>query len=555
MATKENRLQPGVERALIVFALVLVCASFVVRWLSAIDHDVAHFLALAQMVSDGRDLYDDLLDQNTPGAVLLGRFSIAVSQLLSAAPDHCHLLVITAVVLAACLLSLSVVRRLGGRAVTTAFLVSSAAAFFFLASRDFGRREHLFAACFLPYVLAVAGRLHGRGVPLRTTLSVGVAAALGLFMKPYFVLFALAVVGYEWVAVRFEIRRLSAETWCTAALALSAYGLFLVLEPNYLRTIVPYTVATFLQYRGSSLAAVMANASTVLGAALALLAIQFLGCRRRQKSLASTLCRLGWPLLAAGVVIVGVQGFGFYYHALPLRLWSFLGASTFSIVVLLQLLGGEVNNSGVSDGAALGAQAPRVALVLALLAATVVTLSARSQVWALSSSPRGKMIAHPLVQVLRLNPRPGYTYIFSSSVLPGGLAFVYADTLWSGHMIPMYMLPIIADFRADPSTYPTADATELSAIEASVRSWIVDDFRQRPPELVLIDSGRQKRYFKRADFDYLEFLEEDARFAALWESCGYRRAGMVPDFLDRPFAVYVRAGAAVDREALRRLVE
>ena len=68
--------------------LTIALGSSVVRWFTTLNHDAAYFLAQAKMVSQGRNLYDDLIDKDTPVNTLVAQVSIAFSSMRPAArPD------------------------------------------------------------------------------------------------------------------------------------------------------------------------------------------------------------------------------------------------------------------------------------------------------------------------------------------------------------------------------------------------------------------------------------------------------------------------------------
>ena len=161
---------------------------------------------------------------------------------------------------------------------------------------------------------------------------------------------------------------------------------------------------------------------------------------------------------------------------------------------------------------------------------------------------------HPFVKVLNLNGPGNYVYIFCGSVIPGGVAFAYADTRWSGHTIALSMLPILYDYRVDPRLYPRADRGMLSRIETAERRLIARDFVERTPDLVLFDVGAKKRFFRTPGFDYLAFLKEDDTFRDLWAKYRYSEVGDVQDFRGRPFRVFVRKASSIDRSELGRLL-
>jgi hypothetical protein len=231
-------------------------------------------------------------------------------------------------------------------------------------------------------------------------------------------------------------------------------------------------------------------------------------------------------------------------------MWGFLLCSMIGVQVVAFMLGWNRARPSVWVRViVLASLACALATSLQFLASAV----RRQYVFAVNS-PRRATVSHPFVKVLRLNGPSNYVYIFCGSVIPGGLAFVYADTRWSGHTIALSMLPILYDYRTDPTLYPRADPAVLARIEAAERHLIARDFVERTPDLVLFDAGATKRFFKTGGFDYLTFLTEDPAFRDLWAEYGYSEAGTLQDFRGRPFRVFVRDGSLIDRSELGRLM-
>jgi hypothetical protein len=352
------------------------------------------------------------------------------------------------------------------------------------------------------------------------------------------------------LAARGNLRRLSPETWIAVAGTVGAYSAFLLVEPNYLRFVVPATVATFLEYRLPFLEALGQTWLPLSLAAVPLMAAVLLVWDDESRTMQSLVLRVGWPVAVAGTIIIGIQGFGFRYHALPLAIWGFLLCTTIGVQAATSAFGRTYSRLSSP------ARATVVASLVCTLSASALFLAdaVRSQYRFTREQPRSAIANHPLVKVLNLNGPRNYVYLFCTSVIPGAIAFVYADTRWSGHMIPMYMLPILHDYQVNPSFYPDADRAVLERVESDERRLIARDFTERTPDLVLFDAGQDKRYFRTRGFDYLAFLKQDLAFSDLWQTYGYSEIGDVQDYTGRPFRVFVRNRSSIDRVELNRLV-
>ncbi len=549
---RETAFARVIDTVAVASVLAIVVGSIIVQWFTRLNHDVAYFLALSRMVSQGRNLYDDLIDPNTPTITLIGRVSVALAEATGLSVDRIHVVVLSAFLFAAVVLGCVLVRRFAADH-PSRFLVFAAAASlaaFVIPASDFGQREHLFAASLCPYLIAIV--MHWRGIARRRieVAAVGALATVGFFLKPYFVVYAAAIWSAEIIAGRGSLRRVSPESWITVVGTASAYSTFLLVEPNYLRFIVPSTAATFLEYREPFLSALGANRAALALVALPLVVGALLVWDDGLRHIRTLVLRLGWPLFVAGVLVIGLQGTGFRYHVLPLRMWGFLLCTVISVQVAAFTFGRKRPQPPPL------VRAMAVAGLACTLTASVLFLAGavRSQYAFTRGQPRSAITNHPFVKVLSLNGPRNYVYLFCTSVIPGGLAFIYADTRWSGHMIPMYLLPILYDYKVQPSLYPRVDPAVIEQVEADERRLIARDFVERTPDLVLFDAGPYKRYFRTRDFDYLAFLKQDRAFRDLWDTYGYSDIGDVQDFTGRPFRVFLRNGSSIDRAELTRLV-
>ncbi|HEU5041745.1 MAG TPA: hypothetical protein VFT84_13025, partial [Gemmatimonadales bacterium] len=158
--------------------------------------DVAWLLYMAERLRAGARLYVDLVEVNPPLIVWLNVPAVTLAALLGCSPVLVYRCLVLATAVASCALCARVLAEVkepsdpDGRRVLL-LLVAMAVAV--LAGPDFGEREHLLLLLALPYVFLVAARLEARPVGGGLAWLVGLAAGLGIALKPYFVLLPLTL--------------------------------------------------------------------------------------------------------------------------------------------------------------------------------------------------------------------------------------------------------------------------------------------------------------------------------------------------------------------------
>src|SRR4029434_9269112 len=134
----------------------------------------------------------------------------------------------------------------------------------------FGEREHLMLILALPYVFLTAARLVGNRIPSRLAVFIGLLAALGFGMKPYFLLVPICLEIYIAVVRRSILSWRRPET-LTLALALLSYAAAIpIVHPEYVDVIIPYTLLVYDAY-SAPLLAVLRQPGAIMLAPLALL--------------------------------------------------------------------------------------------------------------------------------------------------------------------------------------------------------------------------------------------------------------------------------------------
>ena len=179
----------------VAIALVVALTGLVPQFLSRTLPDIAFLLYAAERVLDGARLYVDVIEINPPLIVWLNVPIVAVARLLGASEVLLYRVAVVALLVGAVLASRWVITRTReGQAATARRLAVLMIVFilFVLPRLDWGEREHLTLALALPYVLLAVVRLQSHAVPRAAAAGIGIAAAIGIAIKPQFVLLWIA---------------------------------------------------------------------------------------------------------------------------------------------------------------------------------------------------------------------------------------------------------------------------------------------------------------------------------------------------------------------------
>jgi hypothetical protein len=299
-----SRAKVDSRRALL--ASVMAAAFFVALGIALevrglVNHDVAWILWLAGQVLDGRVLYRDLIEVNPPLIVWLNLPVMALAHAIGM-----DAVAVFRLALAALLLVSGFVTYVLLPASTTAVL--AAFVLTILPASATGQREHLAVALLLPFLALAARRRSGLEVSRPMAAAIGIAAGLGIALKPF-----LAPV---WLFVALY-RRPAREDAFIAAVGVAYVLAVLALTPDYL-PLVRDLAPQYLAFGHKSTTAILAMLPSV---AILVLTIVWLRTRGR-----SPVADVG--LLASGGAVVAVllQQKGWDYHWLPAIAFAVLAA-------------------------------------------------------------------------------------------------------------------------------------------------------------------------------------------------------------------------------------
>jgi hypothetical protein len=361
--------------------------------------------------------------------------------------------------------------------------------------RDFGQREHICLALTMPYLLLTATRLEGKPVSIWAAVGFGVAAGIGLALKPYFLAVPALV---ELVAIRHQ-RRLGI-VWRPETVAIAATGTLyaaslLLATPAYLFEVMPLVRKIYWGFNSDFL-------SVCLGAAPEIIGLVFAAClcaKRGNTALQSVLLAASLGFLASYML----QQKGYSYHLFPLR-----ATVTLSLVLhLVRSLDHAVANSR------------RRYEFVPILAACVVVfgLSLNSVIgWYSAANRSSGFLAGSIddvVDVIDRYARNQTFYAISTHPFPGFPTALYAHAAWAGRTNSQFLLPAIIKMRAQG--VPESDP-RLSSVEQTARAMFRQDLEVRVPAVVLVDARTRRHAINDLPFDFLEFYLGDPEIRRIW---------------------------------------
>ncbi len=485
---------------LVVTAAVCLFA-YVALFAVPINHDHAWLLYVAHRVLGGAVLYRDVIEVNPP---LIVGFALAVEGAARALglSDMVLFPVFVGLVAASALLATALLlRRLSLGDAGRRLLVAFAAFLLFpFAGREFGQREHLMFALFLPYLVLAALRAERRDISPRAAVGIGIAAGLAVALKPYFLLVLLPVELY--LLATSGWRRAVRRPECLAAAA--AIGLYLVgvlvLTPAYLG-IAKFAWATYAGFVPEPYSWLLLNSKGALVLAAALAAVLVPG-RPELRHLRRLLLLVMLGFLAALLW----ERKGWDYHWLPV-----LSAALLLLVVVLV---NALRRLGERPRIATHVAAARS---LAFLGIAAVMLGSAGQ-RARHPAPVGYYAGYPyylpaMLELVERDAGKGPIMVLSTQLQAGFPLVNLTGIGWATRFNSLWPLAgLYPEVTGQPDPFPYHDPAHTSPAEHWLADAYVEDFLRARPTLLIVDRVGPSRAM--AHFDYLQYFLRDPRFAA-----------------------------------------
>ena len=460
------------------------------------NHDIAWLLIAASRLADGGNYATDFFEVNPPLILFVympAVFASRLSGIDSYTAVVLLVLIYTGISLAAAYRMASSICpeiSIGSRA----FHLAVAAILLFTPGYDFGQREHLIVIFALPYLILMSAAQPGYGMRKTEVVAVVAWAALGLFLKPTYILLPVLIAITRSIEKRSPRALLSLDMVVFALLGV-LYLVFVAIQfPEYF-VVAGYAARVYSAFDGDSGAIALATAVFVIGGCLpALVSWRVVKDVRERKPVF---------LLALGAVVGGcailLQNKGWSYHFLPTRIFGGIAA----VMVILAMVR--------RTAAARDDRYIAIAFIVALSALAVGTIvsGARSIAYMSLSAKLEEFGGQRVADLFE-----GRRVSTLSRHVPFGLPWIpQAGGEWASRFSCLWLLPGYSMLRNDESVSPK----DVEAFAADLRRFMVEDFEHYRPEIVVVDMNLEAEI----GFQALSFYLADARFVEIWKNYRY----------------------------------
>lgn len=455
--------------------------------------DVGFLLDVAGRVLDGERLYTDILEPNPPLVVYLMTLPAGFARLTGVDAVVCFRTGFLLLIAASAIVTWWVGRRWLPAGAAGFLAAASTAAVLLIEPGELGQRDGAMFVLLLPYLVAAGAHRAGHGIPRWLAGGIGVAAGVGIALKPFF-LVVLAAVEILMLLTRggAAARRVAAvAAWTTLAL----YGVFVVLfhrEYFGIAALAAEHYAFFAPIARVDLAAL----ALILGA-IAAWGFLLAWAREGARPLAPVL----FFATAAVLSSVVLQGKGFPYHWVPAYV---------ATVAMLAFAAAVIARPGRPM-----LLAPAVLIAIGLGWAAWSAHASTDEAWArLDRYPYHLSAFQRIVETAA----PGEP-VLSFWVAPGFPLVTYSSATWGSSFSSHWLLPSM--------NVRSGRGGDASATRRFVLDVLERDLRGRRPGLLLID--RAPRYNNLVGFDFLAFMRSDSAVAQSLDA--YRELTSIGSFV------------------------
>jgi hypothetical protein len=458
-------------------------------WTSPVNHDSSWFLHATREWLAGARLYEDIFEINPPLVFYLHAPAVLIADTFRITTTQAFYVSILVLIGVSLCWSTGIVRR-GGFPLSRSwlFLIGSALAMVLPFTSAFGQREQFLTIFLWPYVtahLSLAKPDNGTG-----SVNRAIFAAVGVLLKPYFVLIPAMVILGRIVAERRWQAAFSRSSIVLAVAGLTYLVTARLLYPVYFDRTVPDAMEVYGAYRHDTVHNIMALKPWLIAlSAVVIGAAATAGWPRR----------LGYVCLAAagalGVYLIQWNGFG--YHALPLFAFLLLAHTWIAV---------QAGSRRVTALAVMG---------YLLLAQFVFVLQPYGYA--------GKEVFAPYLS----GPDRARSMVVVSADLPPYFPLVdYFGTRWEGRFPVQWMVPgAVIGLAANSCSREPGRCARLQGLIDRARSLTAEDVSGKRPDLVVFSGWSPFFRPLGADgyFDMEALFFADSGFATAMAD--YRRVG------------------------------
>lgn len=366
------------------------------------------------------------------------------------------------------------------------FLLALAALFLVLPLRDLGQREHLLFILTMPYLLLVTARLQGCNINPYYAAAIGLLAAAGFGIKPYFIsTFALLEIYYI-IRARNVLAVFRPEVFAIFALLIAYFISIFVFQPDYINVILPVSLRYYYHpYQVSLSQALLYQPAVFCSFAILFFIIQY------KKNPYQTL---------SSILLLALTGF-FISYLIPRTLWPYhlLPAYEMAILLVTLLLGLLVKQENIPAWAA------------AVLVMLVLYFPFEHANYFYQAALKHKSYLAKLSRFMTANAEHKSIYFITP------ISSYSIPSINAAHALPA--------FRTQDSGWVAGILTGNYQQQDKDKNFLIgmlaSDLMNHKPDFVFVDTREYKEYIAVRNFNYIHFFSQNNLFRAAWEKYRY----------------------------------
>ncbi|KEO60285.1 GtrA family protein [Thioclava indica] len=462
-----------------------------VFWGRAINHDTAWYLIATRDWLAGQGLYTSISEVNPPLNFYFTLPAIGFAELFGISDTNGEYLALALLLFAILVWCRAIIQdSLGFSPLRgSLLLIGIAISLVVPALNDFGQREQVLVILSMPWLL---GEASAKPASLRQQIVRAAVAALGVCLKPHFVLFPLAMTVLNILRQRSLRPILSPANLTFLAVGLAFIAFVATVHPAYLTKIVPMAREVYGAY-GAPFATVFVRILPEL--LLVMLPAVILLVTRRDKAGVAPFAFVA----LAGLGSYFLQGTGFSYHAIPFRAFALIAC------ILVILRARRVDPAVIASAVAI---------------AGLLSLFVQRGFYQNGAARQIANVAKEIGDVHSL-------MVLTPHVYAGPPAAIASNAKWVSHYSSNWLVPGALNRIAKTDCEKRPDAcAKLEAIAALNRSDNISDIARYHPDLLVID--RDSGYFSTSRFPWLTFMAQDPAWSGVFSQ--YQEIGQTDRF-------------------------
>jgi hypothetical protein len=484
IAVRQAWFIPVIAAAVAVILLVLF-------WDRPITDDVAWYLMGTRDWLNGAVLYEMVVEVNPPLNFYFTVPAILIAETFGVSDTNGQY-ILTALMLFGSLLWCGTIIRdaFGLSPARQAVLLTGIGAAMVIPALDsIGQREQSLVILMMPWLL---GQVAGTPPNARVDVPRAVVAALGVCLKPHFVLYPIAVT-LVWIVRTQSLKPIvSPANLVFLAVGLAYVAYVAAVHPAYLFDIVPMASQVYGAYKTDAGMLATASYPRVL-----LLLLPFVFALRDRE--VWMVPGIFGAAVTAGLVSYAVQGTAFPYHLIPVSVFGMVACA----VALVR--------------------ARRFAPVYVAVAIAFVGLAALGL---RQGYPKHSAVDHLAAVADEVGAFDSFISL-SGSLFAGPPIAMATGAEWVSRYPANWLVPgAIGKLEHEDCARAPERCASLRAIAARNRSDNIADMARAEPDLLIVDLN--SRFFPEPGFDWLAFMAEDPDWAGVFAE--YREVARTTQF-------------------------